>query len=101
MTAGIFAGRGGHDGGGIDDLIDAMRDRDERFCRLLLCLTSPEVMTKGIDKKLRETGEDLVRQLAICLILTLLFASSSRAKEVDCLRQGSGVTCRIAGEGAP
>lgn len=41
-----------------------------------------------------------MRQLAICLILTLLFASSSRAKEVDCLRQGSGVTCRIAGEGA-
>jgi soluble lytic murein transglycosylase-like protein len=41
-----------------------------------------------------------LRQLAICLILALLFAHPSPAKEVDCLRQGTGVTCRVAGEAA-
>ena len=41
-----------------------------------------------------------MRQLAICLILALLFASPARAKEVDCLRQGGGVTCRVAGVAA-
>jgi soluble lytic murein transglycosylase-like protein len=43
---------------------------------------------------------DLVRQLAICLILTLFFAQPSGAKEVDCVRQGAGVTCRVTGETA-
>jgi len=41
-----------------------------------------------------------VRQLAFCLILTLFFAQPSAAKEVDCIRQGAGVTCRVAGAAA-
>ena len=41
-----------------------------------------------------------MRQLALCLILALCFATPSPAKEVDCIRQGAGVTCRVAGEAA-
>lgn len=41
-----------------------------------------------------------MRQLAICLILALFFAHPSQAKEVDCLRHGAAVTCRVAGEAA-
>jgi len=56
-----------------------------------------------LQKKLRSfrgIGEDPVRPLAICLILAPFFAQALEAKEVDCLRQGTGVTCRVAGEAA-
>jgi len=49
----------------------------------------------------RDRSGDLVRQLAICLILALIFAQPSRAKEIECSRQGTGFTCRVAGEPAP
>jgi hypothetical protein len=42
-----------------------------------------------------------VRRFAICLILVLIFAHPSKAKEIDCSRQSTGFTCRVAGEHAP
>jgi hypothetical protein len=39
-----------------------------------------------------------VRQLAFCLILALIFALPSHAKEIDCSRQGGGFTCRVVGD---
>ena len=39
-----------------------------------------------------------MRQLAFCLLLALSFAQASEAKEVDCVRHGAGVACRVAGE---
>jgi soluble lytic murein transglycosylase-like protein len=41
-----------------------------------------------------------LRQLAICLIFGLGFAQASEGKEVDCVRQGAGIACRVAGEAA-
>jgi soluble lytic murein transglycosylase-like protein len=40
------------------------------------------------------------KPLAFCLVLALLFAHPARAKEVDCVRQGAGIACRVAGEAA-
>lgn len=58
LTASIFAGEG-VGSGGLGDLIDAIRDRDERLCRLLLCLTGPKVFDDRINKVLREAGIDI------------------------------------------
>jgi hypothetical protein len=58
LTAGIIAGGRG-DGGLGDALIDALRERDERLCRLLLCLTSPDLLNEATERKLVEAGIDL------------------------------------------
>lgn len=42
-----------------------------------------------------------MKRFAICLILALLVAPSSQAKEIVCSRQGTGFTCRVAGESQP
>lgn len=39
-----------------------------------------------------------MRQLAFCLILALIFAVPSHAKEIDCVRQGGGFACRVVGD---
>ncbi|MCO6434795.1 tyrosinase family protein [Nitrosomonas nitrosa] len=58
LTASIFAGEGAGSGG-LDDLIDVIRERDERLCRLLLCLTEQGVLDERIEKALREAGIDI------------------------------------------
>lgn len=52
LTAGVFAGRRRD---GIDDLIDAVRQRDERLCKLLQCLIGRD----KIEQRIADAGIDV------------------------------------------
>ena len=51
LAASLYAGGGARGGDRFGALVDAIRECDERFCRLLLCLTGPDVLDDRIEKK--------------------------------------------------
>lgn len=59
LTAGVFAGGGSGADDGVADLVDAVRERDERFCNLLRCLTSGAAIDERLGQRLREAGVDI------------------------------------------
>lgn len=65
LTASVFAG-GDRPTRRPDDLVDLLRERDERLCHLLHCLLSEGVMDQRMLKRLKELGID-VEAMRKCL----------------------------------
>ncbi len=67
VTAGVFIGSDKYyDNNNFSSLIELINERDRRFCELLNCIFSHDVINEKLEKKLKESGIDLMR-LRECL----------------------------------
>jgi hypothetical protein len=58
LTASVWLG-GDKNGVRDDGLIDAIRDSDERFCKILQCLLRDGVVSQELEQRLEHAGIDL------------------------------------------
>lgn len=56
LTGIVFAGGDRRTDPGVADLIDRLRERDERLCQLLLCLLDDRIIDQELAKKLKASG---------------------------------------------
>lgn len=67
VTAGVFIGGDKYDdNNNFSSLVDLLNERDRRFCELLNCIFSHEVIDERFEKRLAESGIDL-KHLRECL----------------------------------